>query len=73
MPKRGKKVATKAVLSLYAVGSITRATAMKRLGFTWYGQLLDAMQAAGLRVRCSDESVDRMVAEVEQLMGSIPE
>ena len=71
MPKRGKKAAKKTVLLSYAAGSLSRATAMKRLGFVWYGQLVDAMQAAGLRVQCSDEAVAKMVAEIEQLMGSI--
>lgn len=71
MPKRGKKAATKAVLSSYAIGQLSRTTAMKRLGFTWYGQLVDALQAAGVRVQFSDDAVARMVAEVEQLMGSI--
>ena len=39
------------VLCAYAIGAMTRSTAMKRLGLTWYGELIDVMQAAGLRLR----------------------
>lgn len=36
------------ILAAYAKGRMPRATAMRSLGFTWYGQLLDALGHAGM-------------------------
>lgn len=58
------------VLCSYAVGVMSRSTAMKRLGITWYGQLLDAMDAVGLKVLTSDGRQAAMVAEIEHAMGN---
>lgn len=63
------EVARMGVLSSYAVGSMTRSTAMKLLGLTWYGQLLDAMKAAGLQVKTNERERRAMAAEIEQLLG----
>jgi len=57
------------VLCAYAIGVMTRGTAMKRLGLTWYGQLVDAMQAAGVRLQVSPVKEELMAAEVEQVLG----
>ena len=57
------------VLSSYAVGAMSRSTAMKRLGLTWYGQLVDAMQAARLHVVVSGASEVLMTAEIEHVLG----
>ncbi len=56
------------VLCSYATGAMSRGTAMKRLGLTWYGQLVDAMTAAGLSVQMS-AAAKSMAAEVEQLLS----
>ena len=37
------------VLSSYAQGGIPRSTAMKLLGFEWYGELLDALSEAKIK------------------------
>lgn len=58
------------VLCSYAVGVLPRGTAMKRLGLTWYGQLVDAMVAAGLQVQASAGKDHAMAVEIEQLLGS---
>jgi hypothetical protein len=57
------------VLCSYAAGAMPRATAMKRLGLTWYGELCDAMLAAGLQVQASAAKEQFMAAEVERLIG----
>jgi len=57
------------VLSSYAVGSMSRSTAMKRLGLSWYGQLTDAMRTAGLKVNVDTQKENLMVSDVEQLLG----
>jgi hypothetical protein len=54
----------------YTEGRVTRFVAMQRLGFTWYGQLLDAMSAAGLRMHVPAEAEARMRASMEQLFGN---
>ena len=42
---------------------------MKRLGLTWYGQLVDAMQAARLHVVIAGASEVLMTAEIEHVLG----
>lgn len=59
------------VLGSYAVGVISRSTAMKRLGLTWYGQLLESMEAAGLQVLTSNVRQKAMVAEIELVESRI--
>jgi hypothetical protein len=57
------------VLCSYAAGALPRSTAMKRLGLTWYGQLVDAMVAAGLQVQTNAAKDSAMTVEIEQLLG----
>jgi hypothetical protein len=45
MPEADAVVGT---LCAYATGHIPRSRAMQMLGFTWYGELKDALQAAGV-------------------------
>jgi hypothetical protein len=42
---------------------------MKRLGLSWYGELVDAMQAAGLHVVVSGASEALMTAEIEHMLA----
>lgn len=58
------------ILSAYATGVLSRSVAMIRLGYTWYGQLKDAMSAAGLRIQLPepvqqqmDHSIDAVFRE----------
>ena len=38
------------VLCAYATGYMTRSRAMQMLGLTWYGELKDALEAAGVEM-----------------------
>lgn len=58
------------VLSAYAMGVLGRSVAMQRLGFTWYGQLLEAMQAAGLSVQVPAEAVRQMDAALDEILDA---
>jgi hypothetical protein len=46
-------------LTGYANGALSRPEAMRRLGFTSYGELVDAMDAAGMRIELPQEVLDR--------------
>jgi hypothetical protein len=49
------------VLSSFSQGTTSRGDAMKLLGFEWYGQLLDAMSEAELKLfSLSKEELDEM-------------
>ena len=48
------------VLSAYTVGIITRFRAMELLEIDWYGDLLDQMDAAGLKIVLPDELRESM-------------
>ncbi len=56
------------VLSSYAIGVMPRSIAMKRLGFTWYGQLQDAMRLSGLSVQISADRQQGMGEEIERVL-----
>ena len=61
------------VLCAYAMGHYTRSQTMDMLGMDWYGELLDAMRDAGLRVqldpRESEERIARFVAVLKEADG----
>lgn len=61
----GKKM----ILSSYAHGTISRARAMTMLGYSWYGQLLDALADFGIaRPTVPAEEREKMTAALEQLL-----
>ena len=41
-------MAKQVILAAYAHGSVSRNVAMSQLGYQWYGELLDAMNHAGI-------------------------
>lgn len=57
------------VLSAYATGVLTRTVAMRRLGYTWYGQLADAMAAAGLRIHLPEPVLQKMDQSLDAVFG----
>ena len=57
------------ILSMYALGRMSRAVAMERLGFDWYGQLVDAMAEANLRVQIPPDVHQAMVDDLVKLLG----
>jgi len=61
------------VLCAYAMGHYSRGQTMGMLGMDWYGELLDAMRDAGLRVqvdpRESEERIARFVAVFKEADG----
>ena len=61
------------ILCSYASGVMSRSTAMKRLGMSWYGQLVDAMQAAGLSVQVDPKRHAAMVSEIVQVFEKAAE
>lgn len=60
--------ATLAVINDYATGVLSRTETMKRLGLIWYGQLYDAMEAAGLRRVYDEAREELMVQQVVDLL-----
>jgi hypothetical protein len=56
-------------LSSYATGEISRSEAMRRLGYTWYGQLQDALTAAGLQVELPGSVLQQMDASTDSAFG----
>jgi hypothetical protein len=57
------------ILCAYALGCVSRALAMKRLGYTWYGQLVDAMAAANLRIHIPPNVHEAMVDDLVKVLG----
>jgi hypothetical protein len=57
-----------AVLSAYAVGAMSRSVAMNRLGLTWYGELIDALSAANLKVAIDAETAAAMDRGLDALL-----
>lgn len=53
------------ILSAYAIGALSRSDAMRRLGFTWYGQLQNAMTSARLQIRLPRDVEERMDRSLE--------
>ena len=59
MPKGDAVLGT---LCAYATGHIPRSRAMQMLGFTWYGELTDALEAAGVAMT-ADPAQRRQMAD----------
>lgn len=58
------------ILGAYSSGAISRSSAMRLLGLPWYGDLLAALDAAGIaRPSVSDETQTRMIKDVTTLLG----
>lgn len=55
------------ILCAYASGHFSRSQAMKMLGFSWYGELLDALQAAQVRMDVGDQDADAMAQQLEAI------
>lgn len=59
----------KLVLASYAHGTISRASAMKMLGYDWYGQLIDAMAELGIaRPRADPMDRKQMVSAMQKIL-----
>ncbi len=60
------------ILTSYVSGGISRSTAMKLLGFVWYGQMLDALSDANMEAPSLPErELNTMVANVKSLLENI--
>lgn len=60
------------ILTSYSNGGISRSTAMKLLGFVWYGQMLDALTDANIEAPSLPErELDAMVANAKSLLENI--
>lgn len=59
-PLDAAAIAEKAILVAYAEGVVPRAAAMQQLGLCWYGDLLQKMNAHGIR-RPSVSTADMLV------------
>lgn len=58
------------VLSSYVQGALSRSSAMKLLGFAWYGDLLEALAQAGLpQSSASDADRATMTAYAVQVLA----
>lgn len=66
------QLAKKMVLTSYANGAMSRSEAMKLLGFSWYGELLDALAEAGMSrpVLPENERV-AMTSYAKKILGSL--
>ncbi len=63
-------MARRLILTGYSKGEMPRATAMKLLGFTWYGQLLDALGNEGMdQPIVPIASIHRMSKYIEDEIG----
>ena len=62
-----------AILAAYAHGSLSRSTAMKQLGYEWYGQLLDGLKEAGIaRPSIPEKEMQEMVETATNLLKNNP-
>lgn len=57
------------IMRAYTTGALSRGTAMCRLGFTWYGQLTDAMASAGLRIELPASVRQRMDRSIDAVFA----
>ena len=55
-------------LCAYATGHIPRSRAMQMLGFTWYGELKDALEAAGVTMTVDPVQHRKMVDTAVSLL-----
>lgn len=63
-------IARQAILSAYSTGRFSRSVTMNQLGFTWYGQLLDAMDEDGIaRPKISGEAQQRLADTALSLLS----
>lgn len=58
------------ILCAYASGHFSRGQAMKMLGFSWYGELLDALQAEHVRMDVADQDAEAMAQQITALWSS---
>lgn len=56
-------------LCAYATGYMPRSRAMQMLGFTWYGELKDALKAAGVAMTVDPAQHRKMVDAAVSLLG----
>jgi hypothetical protein len=68
--ERRKFLAGWQTLSFYTRGEISRSEAMRRLGYTWYGQLKDSLTAAGLQAQLPETVLQHMDASINTVFGS---
>lgn len=61
-PLDAAAIAEKSTLIAYAEGVLPRAAAMQQLGLSWYGDLLQKMNAHGMK-RPSISAADMLVME----------
>lgn len=62
----------KAVLTAYSRGTLSRSEAMNQLGMEWYGELLDALSAAGIESPSLPEAeLAAMVVHATKVLGEI--
>jgi antitoxin (DNA-binding transcriptional repressor) of toxin-antitoxin stability system len=57
------------ILSAYATGVLSRGVAMSRLGYTWYGQLTDAMSVTGLHIPIPEGAQHQMDQSLDAVFG----
>lgn len=57
------------ILSAYTEGFITRSLTMELLGMTWYGDLLDAMSDAGLKIVLPDDALETMQKSINEVFA----
>lgn len=63
-------LAKKMVLTSYAGGMLSRSEAMKLMGFDWYGDLLDALAAAKIKMPSVEEDErSTMVSHAKKTLG----
>ncbi|MVF24910.1 type II toxin-antitoxin system Phd/YefM family antitoxin [Methylocaldum sp. BRCS4] len=62
------------ILTNYCEGVISRHQAMRDLGVSWYGEVLDLMAIHGLQLKPVDPDVlEKMVMDITHAMGGIDE
>ena len=60
----------KLVLNAYSCGALSRKDAMNLLGFSWFGQLMEAMSAASIPMPApSEKYIKAMTDDVVKLMS----
>jgi len=67
------QIAEKMILGAYAQGVVSRTTAMNQLGLDWYGDLLQRMNAHGIkRPELSPADAEVMDAAIAQVFSAEP-
>lgn len=71
-PVNDTRTEERIVLSSYANSEISRHEAMRRLGFEWYGQLLDALSDHGIaRPVLPQETREAMFESIKPFLRSL--